>query len=83
MATGRVQQRGQVTLPKEIRDDAGIAPGDLLDFKIIGPNQVVFEVVSVKPLEYFWEHFATDEPYDDDAIRAEWHADAPIETLDD
>ena len=83
MATGRVQQRGQVTLPKEIRDLAAIDPGDLLDFEVIGPQKVVFEVVPVKPLEYFWEKFKSDEPYDDDAIRDEWQAIAATRILDE
>ncbi len=83
MAIGKVQQRGQVTLPREIRNEASIEPGDLLDFRVVGPNKVIFEVVTVKPLEYFWEIFGSEEPYRDDAIREEWQQIAAAEALDD
>lgn len=83
MATGRVQQRGQVTLPKEIRDLAEIGPGDLLDFRVVGLHRVAFEVIPVKPLEYFWEKFAGDAPYDDDAIREAWQKDAAARLIDE
>ena len=83
MATGRVQQRGQVTLPKEVRMLAGIGPGDLLDFRVVGPHQVTFEVIPVKPLEYFWERFQSDEPYDDDAIREAWQREAAEHVIDE
>ena len=83
MTTGRVQQRGQVTLPKEIRDLAGIGPGDLLDFRVVGPHKVAFDVIPVKPLEYFWEKFQSDEPYDDDALREGWQTDEAERLIDE
>ena len=76
-----VQSRGQVTLPKIIRDQAGIAPGDIVEFQVVGPHKVLVEVIPVKPLEYFWTKFATDEPYDDDEIRDEWQNVAAAEAL--
>ena len=30
-----VTQKGQVTIPKELREDAGIRPGDDLEFEIV------------------------------------------------
>lgn len=30
------------------------------------------DATNLKSLDYFWERFQSDEPYDDDAIRAAW-----------
>ncbi len=78
-----VQSRGQVTLPKFIRDQANIAPGDLVEFQVVGPHKVMIEVIPVKPLQYFWEKFATDESYDDDANRKAWQAEAAAEVVNE
>lgn len=78
-----VQSRGQVTLPKLIREQADISPGDIVEFQVVGPHKVMVEVIPVKPLDYFWSKFATDEPYDDDAIREDWQRVAAAETLGD
>jgi AbrB family looped-hinge helix DNA binding protein len=78
-----VQSRGQVTLPKSIRDRANIAPGDLVEFQVVGPHKVMIEVIPVKPLQYFWDKFATDDTYDDDANRAAWQVEAAAETMDE
>jgi|GEM_PF-2126817 len=40
MALPRVQSRGQVTLPVEIREAAGVAPGDTVMFRVIGPGRI-------------------------------------------
>lgn len=76
-----VQSRGQVTLPKSIRDQADISPGDLVEFEVVGPHKIMVEVIPVKPLEYFWTKFASDEPYEDDAIRRDWQSVAAAEAL--
>lgn len=40
--TSRVGEKGQAVIPKPIRDAVGIAPGDLLTFRVEG-NKVVAE----------------------------------------
>jgi AbrB family looped-hinge helix DNA binding protein len=34
IATARITSKGQVTIPKEIRERLGVEPGDALDFRI-------------------------------------------------
>lgn len=83
MQTSRVQQRGQITLPKEVREEAAISPGDLVSFRVLGEHQIVIEVIPVRPLQYFWERFGTDEPYDDRAIREDWQREAAADVIRD
>lgn len=81
MAKSTLQQRGQVTIPKSIREEASMSPGDIVEVRADGFHRVVIEVIPIKPLEYFWEKFARDVPYDDDAARAEWEPIAAAEAM--
>ena len=35
MGFGRLQSRGQVTIPLDVRQEAGIAPGDVILFQVV------------------------------------------------
>ncbi len=41
--TTRVTVKGQVTLPKRVRDAAGIKPGDLVDVRATASGAVIIE----------------------------------------
>ncbi len=34
MAIARITSKGQITIPKEVRDHLGVEPGDALDFRV-------------------------------------------------
>ena len=34
--TSRISGKGQVTIPKKIRETLGVAPGDLINYKVAG-----------------------------------------------
>jgi len=36
VATARVTSKGQITIPKEVRDQLGVVPGDILEFITTG-----------------------------------------------
>ena len=76
LGTGKVQSRGQITLPKSIRIEADITLGDLVLFKVLGPSRIEIETIPVKPLSYFLERFRSDAAYDDDQIREAWQEEA-------
>ena len=76
MHSSRVQARGQITLPKELREQACIEPGDIVSFRVVRPGTIEITAVRVKPLEFFWERFAVDTPYDEKAIREDAEAEA-------
>jgi len=45
MITGRVSEKGQVVIPKEIREKFKIKPGDIIVFKIVGGRLIVEKIV--------------------------------------
>ena len=47
-AVGRVQSRGQVTLPRELREATGIAPGADLLFLPLGPGRFEARLVPAR-----------------------------------
>lgn len=81
MVRSTLQPRGQVTIPKSVRDEAAMTPGDIVEIRADGLHRVILEVIPVRPLEYFWEKFASDDSYNDDAIRSEWQQEASGEAV--
>ena len=63
----RVQARGQITLPKDLRELTHIAPGDLVRIRVTDEGNIQIEPPNIKPLEYFWETFSVDGPIDVEA----------------
>ncbi len=63
----RVQSRGQVTLPKQMREESQIAPGDLVRITLTDEGALKIAPAGIKPLEYYWEKFAIDGPVDIEA----------------
>jgi hypothetical protein len=56
MVRGFVRPSGQVFNPKSASYDAKITSGNIVDTGADGQHRVNVEVISVKPLEYFWEN---------------------------
>lgn len=69
-ATARVSAKSQVVIPKEVRERAGIGPGDILVFEVRG-NEVVMRPVPKAP---------TDDPF---AVFTEWSSPADEEAYAD
>jgi AbrB family looped-hinge helix DNA binding protein len=50
MALATVTSKGQVTLPKDIRDALGIKPGSKLGFRLVSEARAELQVVESRPL---------------------------------
>lgn len=50
----RVSEKGQVTIPKKLRDQLGIHVGDELDFAIEQGRLVVAKAVEQDPVDAVW-----------------------------
>jgi AbrB family looped-hinge helix DNA binding protein len=61
MVTEIVTDRGQVTIPEEVRRAAGIAEGDSVVFSVVGPGQVQMTMLRPMSISEFVETFPLDE----------------------
>ena len=63
MGLGRVQARGQVTIPAEVREALGIQAGDVLLVEVTGPDDGRFRVVrTTRSLEEYFDAYRVDGP---------------------
>lgn len=72
MATSTLTTKGQVTIPKEIRDRMSVHPGDVLDFRFDETGKVVMEPVAEEPLgrlSGLLSHLAPEKPVSVEAMR--------------
>ena len=81
MSLARVLARGQVTLPREVRRQAGIKPGDALDIEVLGPGRLQLVVLPKLTPRQLRNRYPIQGPIDEAADRAAWQAEAAAETL--
>ena len=53
MALATLTNKGQVTIPKEVRDSMGLHPGDKLEFVITENGEALFKPVTKKVDDVF------------------------------
>ena len=81
MATGKVQARGQVTLPLAVRRALGIKPGDVLAFETTPSGTVEVRVLSSLRLKDALERYRITEPVDEARDRGAWQDAAARDIL--
>lgn len=64
----RVTEKGQVTIPKEIREEMGIKKGDEVEFKEIGGEYLLKKRVKENPFEK-WRGVADTEKTVEDRMK--------------
>ena len=47
MPTATITSKGQITVPKAIRDQLGVGPGDRIVFRTTGTGEVVIQAATV------------------------------------
>lgn len=75
-ALSKVQARGQVTLPRAIREAAGVKPGDSVIMRAIGPGTVEIKVLPRLTAAELFERYRIDGPIDFEKDREIWEAEA-------
>lgn len=60
----RVSEKGQVTIPKQVRDRLGIRPGETLDFEEERGRLVATKVVTRDPVDAVYGILALPAPTD-------------------
>lgn len=81
MVLGKVQARGQVTLPGAVRREAGIQPHDVVALEVVGPGLVEIRRLPRLTLAEAVERYRIDGPVDLEADRATWEAAAAEDVL--
>lgn len=81
MKVGKVLARGQITLPREIRREAEIRPGDTVSIQVVAPGKVEVKVLSRLTLKDLLERYPIEGPVDLAADRAQWEEEAITEVL--
>ncbi len=81
IAKGKVLARGQVTLPREIREAAGFEPGDLVTFRTTGPRTVEINTRPRLTLNDLIERYPITEPVDETADAESWLEKAMNDSL--
>ena len=76
MDLGKIQSRGQVTVPRMIRDAAGVHPGDTVSFVVTAPGVVELRALPRMTLREALERYSVDRPYDDSGERDSWQEEA-------
>lgn len=71
-----LQPRGQITLPKGVREAVQFKPGDRVQISVTGPGTIEMRVIPQMSLAEMLQRYRSDEPYDEQRIREEWQADA-------
>ncbi len=49
MAKSKITSKGQITLPKQVRDNLGLRPGDELEFVLDGTSYRLQKVINGNP----------------------------------
>ncbi len=57
----KVQSRGQITLPADIRKRVGMEPGTTVSIGIYGPNEIRIHAIKPMSIEEFKAQFPLDE----------------------
>jgi len=81
MALSKVLARGQITIPREVRKEAGIKPGDLVVLSVAAPGRVELRVLPRMTLAETLERYHIDGPIDWERDRTEWQAKAAEDAL--
>ena len=72
MARAKITTKGQVTLPKAIRDELGLRPGDVIDFVREGTHIHVQKVVGESPFERWSGYLKHLDGVDIDEMIEDW-----------
>lgn len=80
-ALSKVQARGQVTLPRSIRQATGVKAGDVVLFQSVGPGTVQLKVLPRLTLAEALERYQVKGPVDDAHDREGWQDAAARDVL--
>ena len=81
MALSKLLSRGQVTVPRAIRQQAGLEPGDLLTFRVTDAGTVEIKALPRLTVDELVELYPIEGPIDETVDREQWEAEAANEAF--
>jgi AbrB family looped-hinge helix DNA binding protein len=81
MELARIQSRGQVTVPRNIREAAGIRPGDLVAFVVTSPGRVEVRALPRLTLAEALRRFQIESPVDEAFAPEDWQSSAAEDVI--
>lgn len=81
VALSKLLPRGQVMVPRAIREEAGLEPGDLLAFRVTRDGTVEIKPLPHLTVDQLVERYPFDGPIDEAHDREEWEAEAAKDAL--
>jgi AbrB family looped-hinge helix DNA binding protein len=81
MQIARILGRGQVTVPRSIRQAADIKPGDVVAFEVTGPGRVELRTLPRLRFADLLARYRIEGPIDDERDREEWQDTAAKDVI--
>lgn len=81
VALSKLLPRGQVTLPRAIRREAGFEPGDTLTLRVTGTGTVEVRALPRLTLAEALEQYRIEGPIDEAVDRERWYDEAAKEVI--
>ena len=81
MAVGKVLPDARLALPGEIREAAGLKPGDMVSLQVIEPGVVEIRALTRLTLEESLSRYRIEGPVDEPADRERWQSEAARDVL--
>ncbi len=76
MVIERILPGGQVTLPHDVQQAAGLAPGDTVTFRVTGEGTVEIRALPRLTLQDLLERYPIEGDIEEDMARQGWQEDA-------
>lgn len=68
MSTTKITSKGQITIPKKIREKLGVVPGDRLEFKEFKGKYVIEKKLTKSPFDKYVGHLKKKRGLETDRI---------------
>lgn len=82
MATlAKIQTRGQLTLPRQVREQAGVKAGDMLIVRVTPAGVVELRPLPSHTVDELVEMFPIEGPINEALDRESWEAEAAAEVF--
>jgi AbrB family looped-hinge helix DNA binding protein len=81
VAVGKVRANGEITLPPDVREAIGVAPGDLVSINVTEQGTIEIRRFVPMRLADALERYRIERPIDEVAVRDEWQEIAARDIL--